>query len=200
MIFPLPLSSCSGTIPHVPAQAGGSIGGSHLANALTAAVLNGNLAPGKYHDGGGIGLYLRVEKNGKRFWVQRITIGGKRRELGLGSPPLVSLATARRKATSNKQLALEGGDPLDEKRRARDAVSFADAMERYLAKKDVEFRSEKHRKQWRSTLETYALPVLGNMPVQSVEVRDVLRVLEPNWLTRSETASRLRGRIEAILS
>lgn len=83
---------------------------------LTAAKLNGTLAPGKYHDGGGTGLYLRVEANGSRFWVQRITINGKRREIGLGSPPLVSLATARRKAVANKQIAIDGGDPLAEKR------------------------------------------------------------------------------------
>jgi integrase len=163
-------------------------------------MLNGNLAPGKYHDGGGNGLYLRVEKNGKRFWVQRITIGGKRRELGLGSPPLVSLATARRNATANKQTALEGGDPLAAKRKARETLTFAEATARYLAKKSAEFQNEKHAKQWCSTLDTYAAPALGQMPVQSIEVRDVLRVLEPIWLDKTETASRLRGRIEAILS
>ncbi|MCU9846721.1 site-specific integrase [Defluviimonas sp. WL0024] len=170
------------------------------ANALTAAKLTANLEPGKYHDGGGIGLYLRVDPNGARFWVQRITIQGRRREIGLGSPPIVSLATARRKATDNKRLAVEGGDPLAEKHRVRDALTFRDAMEKYLAKKSAEFGNEKHRKQWRATLDTYAVPVLGSMPLQAIEVRDVLRVLEPIWLTKTETASRLRGRIEAVLS
>ncbi len=169
-------------------------------NALTAAKLSGDLAPGKYHDGGGIGLYLRVEPNGSRFWVQRITVNGKRREIGLGSPPLVSLATARRKATANKQTALEGGDPLAEKRKGRDGLTFAAAVETYLGKKSAEFRNDKHRKQWRATLDTYAAPVLGKMMVQAIEVRDVLRVLEPIWLDKNETASRLRGRIEAVLS
>ncbi len=170
------------------------------AKALTAATLSAKLEPGKYHDGGGIGLYLRVDPNGARFWVQRITVNGKRREIGLGSPPLVSLAVARQKATANKQLALEGGDPLAEKRKGRDAMTFADAMEKYLAKKSAEFGNDKHRKQWRATLDTYAVPVLGTMKVQAVEVRDVLRVLEPIWLDKNETASRLRGRIEAVLS
>lgn len=170
------------------------------ANTLTAAKLGADLAPGKYHDGGGIGLYLRVEPNGSRFWVQRITVNGKRREIGLGSPPLVSLATARRKATANKQIALDGGDPLAEKRKGRDGLIFTDAMETFLAKKSAEFRNDKHRKQWRATLDTYAAPVLGQMQVQAIEVRDVLRVLEPIWLTKNETASRLRGRIEAVLS
>lgn len=170
------------------------------ANALTAALLGAKLEPGKYHDGGGIGLYLRVEPNGARFWVQRITVNGKRRELGLGSPPLVSLAAARRKATANKQLALEGGDPLSEKRKGRDGLTFAEATKKYLAKKSAEFQNDKHRKQWRATLDTYACPVLGNMRVQAIEVRDVLRVLEPIWNDKTETASRLRGRIEAVLS
>lgn len=170
------------------------------ANALTAAKLSGELPPGKYHDGGGIGLYLRVEPNGSRFWVQRITVNGKRREIGLGSPPLVSLATARRKATANKQTALDGGDPLAEKRKGRDALTFAEAMETFLAKKSAEFQNDKHRKQWRATLDTYAAPVLGKMKVQAIERHDVLRVLEPIWLDKNETASRLRGRIEAVLS
>lgn len=170
------------------------------ANALTAAMLGAKLEPGKYHDGGGIGLYLRVEPNGSRFWVQRITVNGRRREIGLGSPPLVTLATARRKATANKQTAIEGGDPLAEKRKGRDGLTFADAVDRYLAKKSAEFRNDKHRKQWRATLDTYANPVLGRMMVQAIEVRDVLRVLEPIWHDRTETASRLRGRIEAVLT
>ncbi|MDF2143143.1 site-specific integrase [Paenirhodobacter sp. CAU 1674] len=170
------------------------------ANTLTAAKLGADLTPGKYHDGGGIGLYLRVEPNGSRFWVQRISVNGKRREIGLGSPPLVSLATARRKATANKQIALDGGDPLAEKRKGRGGLIFGDAMETFLAKKSAEFRNDKHRKQWRATLDTYAAPVLGQMQVQAIEVRDVLRVLEPIWLTKNETASRLRGRIEAVLS
>lgn len=170
------------------------------ANVLTAAKVAGALEPGKHHDGGGIGLYLRVEPNGSRFWIQRVTINGRRRELGLGSPPLVSLAKARRKATANKQLALEGGDPLAEKRKARGTLTFAEAVERYLAKKSAEFGNDKHRKQWRATLDSYAAPKIGHMLVQAIEVRDVLRVLEPIWQDRTETASRLRGRIEAVLS
>lgn len=169
-------------------------------NGLTAAKLTETLAPGKYHDGGGTGLYLRVEQNGARFWVQRITVNGKRREIGLGSPPLVSLATARRKAVANKQTALDGGDPVAEKRKGREGMTFGEAVEKYLAKKSAEFGNDKHRKQWRATLDTYAAPVLGDMKVQTIEVRDVLRVLEPIWLDKNETASRLRGRIEAVLN
>lgn len=167
---------------------------------LSAAFLKSDLAPGKYHDGGNIGLYVRVEPNGKRFWVQRVTVNGKRTEIGLGSFPMVGLADARAKAVANKRLVIEGGDPLEAKRKSKDALTFSEAMEKYLAKKDAEFSSDKHRKQWRATLDTYAVPVLGPMALQAIEVQHVLRVLQPIWETKTETASRLRGRIEAILS
>lgn len=169
------------------------------ANVLTAAKVK-SAGPGKHHDGGGLGLFLRVDPNGSRFWVQRITIHGKRRELGLGSPPLVSLAEAREAAFKAKKLARDGGDPLAERRKAREVLPFKDAVDRYLNAKLGEFRNEKHRKQWRSTLDTYAKPRLGSLPVQSIGTADVLRVLQPIWADKTETASRLRGRIEAILS
>jgi integrase len=89
---------------------------------------------------------------------------------------------------------------LAEKREARETLTFAEAMEKYLAAKLSEFRNEKHRKQWRSTLDTYALPVLGPKRVAEIRVQDVLKVLEPIWRTKTETASRLRGRIENVLS
>ncbi|TVR07408.1 MAG: site-specific integrase [Salinarimonadaceae bacterium] len=183
----------------------GIIGGSGAGDAgprkprLTAALVR-NVGPGKYHDGGGTGLFLRVDPSSARFWIQRIVIRGKRREIGLGSFPLVSLAEAREAALENKRLVYKGGDPLFERRQARAALSFVDAVERYLAAKLHEFRNEKHRKQWRATLDTYARPVLGHMPVPAIEVHDVLRVLEPIWKTKTETASRLRGRIESVLS
>jgi integrase len=167
---------------------------------LTAAFVRTVREPGKYHDGGGLGLYLRVEPSGTRFWVQRIVIGGKRRELGLGSPPLVSLADARAHAFRNKEQVRAGGDPLRVKREARPSLTFSEAVDRCLAAKLSAFRNEKHRKQWRATLDAYAAPVIGKLPVDAIEVRDVLRVLEPIWADKTETASRLRGRMEAVLS
>ena len=175
---------------------------------LSAAKLNTTLEPGRYHDGGNLGLYLRVEPNGSRFWIQRITIKGKltktgkpgRAEMGLGSYPLITLADARAKATVNKRMAMEGGDPLEAKRKARDAMTFAQAVEHYLTAKLAEFRNEKHKKQWRATLEAYASEVLGPMVLPAIETRHVLRVLQPIWTEKTETASRLRGRIEAVLS
>lgn len=165
---------------------------------LTARFVETVSKPGKYFDGQG--LFLRVSANGARQWVQRITIKGKRCELGLGSPPAVSLATARKLAVENRGKAMLGGDPLADKHKAKEALTFEQAVEQYLAAKLHEFRNEKHRKQWRSTLDTYAKPVLGPKPVADISIHDIQRVLEPIWRDKTETASRLRGRIENVLS
>lgn len=166
--------------------------------ALTARFVETVTAPGKYHDGQG--LILRVQPNGAKQWVQRITIRGKRSEMGLGSPPAIPLATARQLALEYRGAALMGRDPAQERRDARAGLTFDAAVERYLAAKLDEFRNEKHKAQWRSTLDTYARPVLGPKLVKDITLQDVLRVLEPIWQGKTETASRLRGRIEAVLS
>jgi integrase len=166
--------------------------------ALTARFVETIADPGKYFDGHG--LFLRVRPNGAKQWVQRITIRGKRSEIGLGSPPAIPLATARKLALEHRGTAMGGGDPLADRRKAAVVLTFDDAVERYLANKLDEFRNDKHRKQWRSTLDTYANPILGPMRVSEVTMQDVLRVLEPIWQTKTETAKRLRGRIENVLS
>lgn len=168
--------------------------------SLSAAFVRTIREPGKYHDGGGLGLILRVELSGSRRWVQRVVISGRRREIGLGTPPVVTLAAAREAALENKRIAQAGDDPITLRRNARTFMTFATAAEQAIAAKSSEFRSDKHRKQWRSTLDTYALPTLGSLPVGQVSTADVLRVLQPIWTEKTETASRLRGRIEAILS
>ena len=165
---------------------------------LTARQVETASAPGKYYDLHG--LFLKVRPSGSRQWMQRVTINGKRHELGLGSPPAVSLAMARKAALENKGKAMLGGDPLQEKRSARAQLTFVDAVDRYLGSKLTEFGNTKHRKQWRSTLDNYAAPILGTMPVAAIGVQDVLRVLQPIWSDKTETANRLRGRIEAVLS
>ncbi|MBD9529845.1 site-specific integrase [Paracoccus sp. PAR01] len=167
---------------------------------LTAALVRSVKEPGKYHDGGGSGLFLRVDANGARFWVQRVTFRGKRHEIGLGSPAVVSLAEARTAALENRRLIHSGVDPLAEKRKAREVVTFALAVESCIGARTATFRNEKHKAQWRSTLETYAVPVLARLALNEIGTDAVLRVLEPIWLTKHETASRLRGRIEAVLS
>lgn len=166
--------------------------------ALTARFVDTVTEPGKYFDGQG--LFLRVQPNGAKQWVQRIVIRGKRCELGLGSPPAIPLATARKLALDHRGAAMLGRDPLQEKREARSGLTFEAAVESFLSAKLDEFRNEKHKLQWRSTLDTYANPVLGEKLLSDITLQDVLKVLEPIWQSKTETASRLRGRIEAVLS
>jgi integrase len=166
--------------------------------ALTARFVETAVKPGKYFDGHG--LFLLVRPNGARQWVQRIMVRRRRVELGLGSPPAVSLATARKLALDNRGKAMLGGDPLQERREARAGLTFDAAVEKYLASKLDGFKNAKHKLQWRSTLETYARPVLGAKLVRDISTQDVLRVLEPIWADKTETATRVRGRIEAVLS
>lgn len=166
--------------------------------ALSARFVETVTAPGKYFDGHG--LFLRVAKNGSRQWVQRITIRGKRTELGLGSPPAVSLAAARKVALENRGKAMLGGDPLAERREARGRLTFADAVGKYAEAKLDEFRNPKDQKRWQAVFDAYALPMLGRKDVADIAVQDVLRVLEPIWQNKTETAKRLRARMENVLS
>ena len=158
--------------------------------------------------GGVAGLYLQVTPNGGKTWVLRATLAGKRAEMGLGGFPTVTLAQARDKAREARAKIEQGIDPLAERKAARSALqaaarrglTFKEAMNRYLDAKMEAFSNAKHKAQWRATLQTYAEPELGAMLVQDIQVHDVLKVLHPLWSERTETATRLRGRIEAVLS
>ncbi len=158
--------------------------------------------------GGVSGLLLQIARSGGRSWILRTIAGGKRRNIGLGGYPDVTLAQAREAARAAKAKIRDGIDPVAERRAKRAALAaeagrgltFAEAVERALAAKLDAFSNEKHRDQWASTLKTYALPVLGKMRVDAIAVQDVLRVLQPIWTTKTETATRVRGRIEAVLS
>lgn len=180
-----------------------------IAKELSALAVRNLAHPGPggnvtFAVGGVAGLYLQITPNGARSWLLRYAIDGERHGMGLGPFPEVSLATAREKAREARAVIRAGGDPLAEKREARaarrSAITFADAAEATIKAKAPEFRSEKHRKQWRATLDTYALPVIGSMGVADIAVGDVQRVLEPIWNVKTETATRLRGRIEAVLA
>jgi integrase len=177
--------------------------GRRLGQVLTARRV-ATAPPGRHFDGGGTGLFLDVKTNGSRYWCQRLTIGGRRRELGLGTPAVVTLGRAREAALANLRLLREGADPLAAKRRAeaeaRARLTFAEAAERLLADKAAGFGNAKHAAQWRATLATYALPVLGPLAVAEIRPADVLRALQPIWASKTETATRLRGRIEAVLA
>ncbi|MDE0588574.1 integrase arm-type DNA-binding domain-containing protein [Halocynthiibacter sp. C4] len=158
--------------------------------------------------GGVSGLLLQISPSGSRSWLLRTTVGHKRREIGLGGYPEVSLAEARVRAQNVKEKIYSGVDPVEERRAMREklaiaqarTLTFAEAVERCVAARSDGFRNDKHRKQWRSTLNNYAVPVIGAMSVDRIQVQDILRVLEPIWQSKTETAKRLRGRIEAVLT
>lgn len=158
--------------------------------------------------GGVPGLHLQITPNGGRSWVLRAKVGTMRRDIGLGGFPGVTLSQARDKARDARAKIESGVDPVEERKAAKAALvaaqrrglTFADAVDKALAAKLDAFRNAKHRQQWENTLATYAIPDLGKMLVQDITTQDVLRVLQPLWMDKTETASRLRGRIETVLS
>ena len=170
--------------------------GRHPDKALSAAFVR-TAPPGRHADGNG--LYLFVQPSGTRSWIQRLVIRGRRRELGLGSVALVSLAEAREKALANRKLAREGGDPLAEKRRRQGVPSFAEATARVVEQKQAGWRNRAHGREWILTFKRYAFPRIGKMPVSEVTSADVLEILAPIWHTKADTARRLRQRIRAVL-
>ena len=171
--------------------------GSHPRNALTAAFVRQVGEAGRYCDGDG--LYLEVHETGRRCWVQRLVIRKRRRELGLGGFPLVSLKEARARAFANRKLARAGGDPLAEKRRSKGIPTFAEATARVLEQKRAGWRSPKHAHDWPTSLQRYVLPRLGTVSVSEVSSGDVLEILSPIWHTKAETARRVRQRISAVM-
>lgn len=172
---------------------------------LTTMKLRTLLKPGRYADGSG--LYVQVRGPEQRSWQFRYALSGRPRLMGLGSLDLVSLAEAREHARVCRRLLLDGIDPIEHRnaQRARAAleaaasITFSDVMERYLTAHAAGWKSAKHCAQWRSTLIAYVLPTFGEIPVAAIDTGLVLRAIEPIWVDKPETASRVRGRIEAIL-
>lgn len=164
--------------------------------------------PGYHAVGGVSGLLLQVTRTGGRSWILRFRIGDKRRDLGLGPFPDVTLAQAREKARAARELIAQGLDPVESRREvvadmvAKQAktLTFDEATKKFMSKKGNEFRNRKHAAQWTRTLETYAGPVIGSLSVSQIELAHIVSVLDPIWTTKTETATRLRGRIEAVLN
>jgi integrase len=172
---------------------------------LTALKVSRATKSGMYADGGG--LYLQVTGTGAKSWIYRYMLRGKEREMGLGSLSAVSLADARTKATECRSLRQTGVDPIEVRKSARDqakldaakALTFKEAAVAYIDAHRAGWRNPKHIWQWGATLATYANPIIGDLSLQAIDTTLVLKVLEPIWPTKPETASRLRGRIEAVL-
>ncbi len=161
--------------------------------------------PGYYLDGGG--LYLQVGESGSKSWIFRFALNGKERQMGLGPFHTITLADARIAATDCRKLLLRQIDPIeardaDKTRKAlQDArsITFAECAAAYIRAHRSDWRSAKHAEQWPTTIETYCGPIIGGLPVQDVDTGLVVKVLEPIWTAKPETASRLRGRIESVL-
>ena len=162
---------------------------------------------GLYADGGG--LYLQVSATGSKSWIFRYRMNGRKtpRDMGLGSLDTITLAEARDKATEARKSILEGVDPIEARKAQRQAealamasaLTFKDCAEKYIEAKKAGWKNAKHADQWVSTLETYSYPVFGKLPVSDIDTALVLKSIEPIWNTKTETASRLRGRIESVL-
>jgi integrase len=166
-----------------------------MAGSLTARKV-ATAKPGKYSDGGN--LYLIVSPSGSRKWVLRFTWRGSAKEMGLGSATTVSLADAREKASAARRKLAQGVNPIEDRRRDNGIPTFGEMADNVREALSAGFRNEKHKAQWKSTLETYAAP-LRFKPVDTIATDDVLAVLKPIWTLIPETASRVRGRIEKVL-
>jgi integrase len=169
-------------------------------NRLSARTVQTLQRPGHHADGNG--LYLIVREGGAKSWCLIMNIKGKRRELGLGPISAVTLADARAKRDEALRLRQQGLDPLEVWRRATDdasAQTFGLVALEFIGSHESGWKNEKHRKQWRSTLETYAAPI-WNKPIAEVDENDVLAILKPIWMTKPETARRVRGRVERVLN
>ena len=172
---------------------------------LTVLGVKNESRPGLYGDGAG--LYLHVGATGGKSWVFRYMLNGKAREMGLGPLHTITLAQARQRAADQRRVKLDGIDPLEQRREAKAAASLAAAKAitfkacatKYIAANKAGWRNSKHAAQWTATLTAYAYPVIGDLPVNGVDTGTVTRILEPIWTSKSETASRVRGRIEAVL-
>src|SRR6266852_754055 len=184
---------------------GRTIAMTRTTSRLTALKVDKTKLPGMYADGGG--LYLRVTIEGTKNWVYRFMLNGRPRWMGIGPLALYGLQEAREKALDARRQRHAGIDPIDARRaeRAREqleaakAITFKQCAEAYVQAHRAGWRNAKHAAQWKATLATYAEPIIGALPVQAIDTALVLRVLEPIWETKPETAGRLRGRIEVIL-
>ena len=150
---------------------------------------------GRYSDGDG--LHLFISRAGGKSWVQRVTIDGRRRDIGLGGYPTVSLAQARKRATDNRAAIADGKDPVADKRKPA-VITFSRAAHAVHEVNRPRWRNERHALSWMQTLERHAFPKIGSKPIASIGRTDVLTVLTPIWSTRPETARRVRQRMRTV--
>jgi integrase len=187
-----------------------------IINKLSAKRVSNSRRPGMYGDGAG--LFLNIGPTGAKSWIFRYSSPtvkrrgkpklGQQRDMGIGPLHTIGLADAREKAVECRKLVLAGIDPLEHRRSERTAQQLEDARLMtfdqcaavYIEDHKAGWKNKKHAEQWQSTLDTYASPVFGKLPVQVVDTALVMKALQPIWQTKTETASRVRGRIESVLS
>jgi integrase len=173
---------------------------------LTPLAIKSKKNPGLYGDGGG--LYLKVTDTGSKSWVLRYMLAGRARYMGLGPVEIVPLGSARDRATEARRKLLDGIDPIAERQASRTearaeaakAMTFQQCAELYISGQEGSWKNAKHRDQWPTTLKTYVYPVIGALSVAAIDTGMVLKVIEPIWNKKPDTAGRVRGRIEAVLS
>jgi integrase len=173
---------------------------------LTDRTIEAKKAKGYYADGNG--LYLQVSNSGAKSWIFRFKRDGKARDMGLGGYPAVSLAKAREKAQEAREQRDDDKDPIAERaavalqKRLAEArtITFKKCAEDFIEANEAGWKNAKHRQQWANTLETYAYPILGDVPVADIDTALVRKVVQPIWATRTVTATRVRGRIESVLA
>ena len=173
-----------------------------LAKPLGALAVKNLKGEGLHAVGVVAGLYLSISATGTRSWILRTQIGSKRSDIGLGSYPAVTLASAHEKAQATKDSIKLGHNPIAERRASRSIVewTFKRCSEEYIKLHRSGWKNAKHAQQWENTLDTYAFPIIGNRHVRDVGVGDVLAIIEPDWSTKNETMVRLRNRIELVLA
>ena len=174
------------------------VGGRRLHNALSERTVRAAKAPGRYFDGQG--LFLIVEPSGAKRWAQRLAVGGRRQELGLGGYPVVSLKMARDAAIQNRREARNGENPKTTRRQTRGAPAFAEAERKVFDLRRGGWKGERHAKDWTESMRLHVLPRLGAISVADVSTEDVIAVLSPIWHSKPTTAKRVRQRIAAVLT
>lgn len=167
-------------------------------NKLTARFVETKKEPGKYYDLHG--LFLRIYSSGSKNWVQRLTIKGKRHDLGLGNANVKSLAQARSEAFNNLRDCKEGRNPLRERQQQNKILTFKEAALEVIEINRPNWSNEKHAAQWRATFTKYAFPLIGDLKVDEIDTTHMLDVLKPIWLEKAVTASRVRQRMSAVFT
>ena len=165
---------------------------------LSAAFVRQSKSPGRYGDGGG--LYLVVDPSGASRWILRVMVGGRRRDIGLGGSSVVTLAEARDKARDLRRAAKTGVDPVAARRAERDGVPTFEACAKVVHKSRLaHWKNGKHTAQWLSTLEAYAFPTIGRLPINRIGTAEVLKLLLPIWTEKPETARRVLQRVSNVI-